>query len=224
MKKIAVIVAGGTGSRMGSLIPKQFLLLHGKPIIWYTLHTFLQSYDDMEIRLILPESAMKDGNKMVNEFQATKRISVIKGGETRFYSVKNGLETIKDESIIFVHDGVRCLVSKDLIKRCYEQAMLKGSAVPSVSSVDSIRLVEGNKNRMFPRDNVQIIQTPQTFKSTLLLPAFNQAFHDFFTDEASVVEYSGEEIHLIEGEYSNIKITRKADLILAEHILKNNSL
>lgn len=223
MKKFAVIVAGGMGQRMGNETPKQFLLLRNKPVLWYSINTFLSAYDDMQIILVLPLAHLESGVELRNSFANKDRIQIISGGVTRFHSVQNGLKAIKDKSVVFVHDAVRCLVSKDLIKNCFEQAVEKGSAVPAVAASDSIRITDGEKSVVADRNNVRMIQTPQTFTSEIILPAFEQEFNHAFTDEATVVEASGKEIFLIEGEYNNIKITRPIDLVIAEKILEERS-
>ena len=133
------------------------------------------------------------------------------------------MKSVNEPSVVFVHDGVRCLLSTDLIQRCYVQAVDKGSAIPAVAATDSIRLVDGDRHEVINRDAVRIIQTPQTFLSQILLPAFQQPYVDYFTDEATVVEANGEAVMLVEGEYENIKITRPADLIIAEQILAERS-
>lgn len=219
MKKYAVIVAGGTGKRMGAAMPKQFLLLNGKSLLWYSLDTFLRSYDDMQIILVLPSSSHNEGKKIIDDLNASARITITTGGETRFHSVQNGLALITEPAIVFVHDGVRCLVSSDLIKRCYEQAVEKGSAIPAVAATDSIRIVNGENHSVADRNKVRIIQTPQTFRSEILLTAFHTAYDASFTDEATVVEANGKKVFLIDGEYENIKITRPADLLVAEQII-----
>jgi 2-C-methyl-D-erythritol 4-phosphate cytidylyltransferase len=219
MKKYAVIVAGGSGQRMGAAMPKQFLLLAGKPLLWYSVSAFLESFDEMGIILVLPKDSIAEGEKIAAGLGATAKIQITEGGTTRFHSVQNGLALVKEPSIVFVHDGVRCLVTPSLIRRCYEQALEKGSAIPAVAATDSIRIVEGSNNTVADRNNVRIIQTPQTFKSNLLLPAFKTAYKDSFTDEATVAEAAGNAIYLIDGEYDNIKITRPADLLVAEKIL-----
>ncbi len=219
MKKYAVIVAGGSGQRMGTSIPKQFLLLQGKPLLWYSLQVFLQAFDDLQIILVVPADNLAEGEQLAKELDGDTRIRVITGGSTRFHSVQNGLACVTSPSIVFVHDGVRCLVSADLIRRCYTQALEKGSAIPAVAATDSIRVVEGTGHLVMDRSRVRIIQTPQTFQSELLLPAFQRDYTDSFTDEATVVEASGKEVFLIEGEYTNIKITRPVDLLVAERIL-----
>ena len=223
MKKFAVIVAGGIGQRMGVEMPKQFLLLRGKPVLWYTINTFLTAYDDMRVILVLPLAHLESGEELRNLFLNKDRIEIVSGGLTRFHSVQNGLKIIKERSVVFVHDGVRCLITKELIKNCYEQAIEKGNAVPAVASSDSIRITDGEQNYVADRDTVRLIQTPQTFLSDIILPAFEQEFSHAFTDEATVVEAVGHEIFLIEGEYNNLKITRPIDLLIAEKILEERS-
>ena len=219
MKKYAVIVAGGSGQRMGAAIPKQFLLLRGKPLLWYTLQSFLQSYDDMHIILVLPKENMAEGEQLIQDLQANQKITITPGGITRFHSVQNGLKLVTVPSVVFVHDGVRCLITRELIHRCYGQAVAKGSAIPVVTATDSIRIIEGDTHKVADRNQVRIIQTPQTFLSSILLPAFTTEYKDSFTDEATVVEASAQEVFLIEGDYENIKITRPADLLIADSIL-----
>jgi 2-C-methyl-D-erythritol 4-phosphate cytidylyltransferase len=220
MKKYAVIVAAGSGTRMGREIPKQFLSIADRPILFHTLDTFLSAYKDMELILVLPPKFMQWGVEIVKALPEPQRISLVEGGNTRFKSVKNGLALVKEHSVVFVHDGVRCLITGQLIHHCYEQAIVKGSAIPAVAATETVRLVEGENHRMINRNTVRLVQTPQTFLSTLLLKAFEGAEQDSFTDEASVVEASGEKVYLIEGEYTNIKITRPQDLAVAEQILK----
>ena len=123
MKKYAVIVAGGTGSRMGNTVPKQFLLLKNKPVLWYTVDTFLRAYDDVEIILVLPEQYIENGNTITTSFPGGNRIKIVTGGDTRFSSVQHGLKEVEENSVVFVHDAVRCLVSVPLIHRCYKQAL-----------------------------------------------------------------------------------------------------
>jgi 2-C-methyl-D-erythritol 4-phosphate cytidylyltransferase len=219
MKKFALIVAGGSGLRMGASSPKQFLLLKGKPLLRHTIDAFLDAYNDMQVILVLPKDYLEFGNTMIAEMVDKNRIQITIGGATRFHSVQNGLKLINETSIIFVHDGVRSLVSKTLIQQCFEQAVEKGSAIPAVAATDSIRQVNGEENSVANRNNIRIIQTPQTFKSDILLPAFNQGYEDKFTDEATVVEAFGTKVFLCEGDYNNIKITRPIDLLVAENIL-----
>jgi len=217
MKKTAVIVAGGSGIRMGTDVPKQFLHLKGKPIIWHTVQQFIYAYYDIQIVLVLPASYLQEAATYFDAAQLA-HIQFVEGGATRFESVKNGLQTVKEPGVIFVHDGVRCLVSSELIRKCYEEALIHGSAIPAVTATDSIRLISGESHHVVDRNLVKIIQTPQTFLSSVLLPAFEQPYQTSFTDEATVVEAAGHSVRLIEGEYSNLKITRPQDLIVAESL------
>jgi 2-C-methyl-D-erythritol 4-phosphate cytidylyltransferase len=221
MKKYAIIVAGGTGTRMGRPMPKQFLLLGDKPVLYYTLRTFLEAYADLNIVLVLPAEYSDIGKEIIDAYFDYSRIQVTFGGETRFHSVQNGLKLVDEESIIFVHDAVRCLITVNLIRLCYEHTLQMGSAVPVVRSKDSVRILneEGNDNEVLDRNKVVLVQTPQTFHSKILLPAFEIDYKERFTDEATVVEAFGLKISLVEGEEDNIKITRPVDLLIAEALL-----
>ena len=220
MRKYAVIVAAGSGSRMGKEIPKQFLEIAGRPLLYHTIDTFLSAYEDLQVILVLAHKYMQWGKDISRAFPEENRIMLVEGGTTRFQSVKNGLSHIHENSVVFVHDGVRCLITGQLIHRCFEQALIKGSAVPTVATTETVRILENGVHRMADRKNVRMVQTPQTFLSTILLDAFKAEEQEHFTDEASVVEYSGQPIHLIEGEFTNIKITRPQDLAMAEYIMK----
>jgi 2-C-methyl-D-erythritol 4-phosphate cytidylyltransferase len=225
MKKYAIIVAGGTGTRMGSTTPKQFLLLNDKPILYHTLKIFLEAYPDIQIILVLPEEFTDLGREIIDAYFDYSKIQITAGGDTRFESVKKGLALVDKESIVFVHDAVRCLVTTDLIHRCYENAVRIGSAVPAIRSKDSVRLLneEENDNEVVDRSKVVFVQTPQTFHSRILLPAFQIDYKERFTDEATVVEAFGLKIALVEGEENNIKITRPIDLLIAGNLLKERS-
>ena len=205
---------------MGTQVPKQFLLLHGKPVLWHTLEVFLRAYEDLDIILVAPEEHMDTARAMIYATRAPQRIRMVAGGSTRFYSVRNGLRPITEESIIFVHDGVRCLLSTALVQSCYDKALAHGSAIPVVDSKDSVRVVTGEDSMSVERSRVKLVQTPQTFLSSVLLPAYTQPYQESFTDEASVVEAHGGKIHLVDGESANIKITTPIDLVIAEHHLK----
>lgn len=221
-KKIAVIVAGGIGLRMGAEQPKQFLEIEGRPILIRTLDIFLRSYDDLEVVLVLPKEFLTSTQEMIRELPAADRIRCVAGGATRFQSVQSGLALVEVPSVVFVHDAVRCLLTIDLIQRCYAQTSQLGSAIPAIESKDSIRLLSGDKSQSIDRTQVRLIQTPQTFLSELLLPAFQTEYRIEFTDEASVVEANGQSVHLIEGEARNIKITHPDDLITASHWLRTD--
>lgn len=205
-------------------IPKQFLLLHDKPVLYYTVRAFLEAYPDMQIVLVLPEEYSDMGKEIIDAYFDYSRIQVTFGGETRFHSVQNGLKLVDSESIIFVHDAVRCLVSTELIQLCYEHTLQMGSAVPVIRSRDSMRFLneEGNDNEVIDRNKVVMIQTPQTFHSKILLPAFEIDYKERFTDEATVVESFGLKISLVEGDENNIKITRPVDLLIAQAVLEEN--
>ena len=219
MKKFAIIVAGGTGTRMNTSLPKQFLLLKGKPILFYTISAFLHAYDDCNIILVLPEDHVAAGQEIIDAFFDYKRIQITIGGRTRFHSVQNGLKLVDEDSVVFVHDAVRCLVTKALIHRCYDSVIESGSAVPVIESKDSLRIITAEGNESLDRNDVKLVQTPQAFYGKILLPAFNIDYKDKFTDEASVVEAFGLKISLVEGDDNNIKITRPLDLELAEKLL-----
>ena len=219
MKKVALIVAAGSGSRMNSEIPKQFLLLKNKPVLSYSIKAFLDAFEDIEIVLVLPEEHIAKGQEIIDGYFDSSKFRITAGGRTRFHSVQNGLAMIDEESIIFVHDGVRCFVTNELINRCYDAAVELGTAVPVVDSADSIRVITKNGNKIFDRNKVKLVQTPQTFHSGILLPAFAIDYKDQFTDEASVVEAFGIKINLVEGDKNNIKITTPLDLELAKILL-----
>ncbi len=219
MFKYAIIVAGGTGSRMGGTLPKQFMSLKDRPVLYYSLKTFLEAYDDLQIILVLPVAFIDMGQEIIDAYFEKDRIRITTGGDTRFQSVRNGLKMIDEESIIFVHDAVRCLASVNLIHRCYEVAMQTGSAIPVVLAKDSVRLISEDISEPVDRTKVVFVQTPQTFHSKILLAAYQIDYKDKFTDEATVVEAYGLKISLTEGEETNIKITRPLDLMIAEQYL-----
>ena len=207
---------------MKNSIPKQFLILQGKPVLFYTINSFLQAYHDLQIILVLPEEYIAAGQEIIDAFFDYSRIQISVGGRTRFHSVQNGLQLVNEESIVFVHDAVRCLVSVDLIHRCYDAAIENGSAIPVIGSKDSVRLITAEDNEALERSAVKLVQTPQTFHSKILLPAYQIDYKDKFTDEASVVEAFGLKVKLVTGEENNFKITIPVDLIIAEHLLSAN--
>jgi 2-C-methyl-D-erythritol 4-phosphate cytidylyltransferase len=219
MKKTAIIVAGGTGQRMGTTLPKQFLAIEGKSILLHTIDQFISAFSDINFVIVLPADYIHEGENIIASSGLSQSFLFVAGGDTRFQSVKNGLAQADPASIVFVHDAVRCLLTPDLIQRCYQQAVEKGSAIPAVSSTDTVRIIEGTKHHVVDRVNVMMIQTPQTFNAAILKKAFEQVYQPSFTDEANVLEASGKEVYLIEGEYENIKITRPLDLAIAEYIL-----
>lgn len=221
MKYYAIIVAGGSGSRMQSDIAKQFLLLNGKPILMHTLEAFANTELQPELLLVLNIHQHQYWEELCRRHSFTVKHSVIKGGDQRFHSVKNGLKAIKGKGIVAIHDAVRPLVSADLILRSFHAAETNGNAVAAVKATDSVRSIniEG-KTEALNRENLLMIQTPQTFAVELLRKAYQQPFRNEFTDDASVVEHSGYPIHVIEGNRENIKITYPEDLEIAAIFIK----
>lgn len=220
LTKYAVIVAGGKGVRMGSAVPKQFLPLAGKPVLHYTVRAFIDAYPDINLILVLPEEQLSYAQMLLQSFPERIDITIVAGGATRYHSVQNGLKAVTAGAVVFVHDGVRPMVSPQLIRNCYEQAIAKGSAIPAIPVPDSIRSVAGGDSQPVNREHLRIIQTPQTFLADIILPAFEQQYQVAFTDEATVVEAYGTKIYLIDGEQSNIKVTNPADMLIAESLLK----
>ena len=220
MKKYAIILAAGNGSRMNNPLPKQFHKIAGKPLLYYSIDAFLNAYDDLQLILVLPEEYLGAGQEIIDAFFDYKRVRLTVGGRTRFHSVQNGLKLVEEDSIVFVHDGVRCLLTKSLIHRCLGAVLHYGSAIPVVPSKDSVRIITEDGNEAVDREIVRLVQTPQAFYSKILLPAFNIDYKDKFTDEASVVEAFGLKTYLVEGEIDNIKITTPMDLVVAKRIIE----
>jgi len=222
--KTAIIVAGGTGARMGADKPKQFLLLNGQPVLWHTLVSFLQSYEDLDILLVLPEAHFSEGEKIIASLEKGRKIRLVKGGDTRWESVRNGLAHVTHHGLVLVHDGVRCLIQPDLIRNCAEWAFVHGSAIPVVPATDSIRMIEGEESKVADRNTIRLVQTPQTFEVDDLKEAFSLCRRNDFTDEAAVWEAAGRKVSLVDGAYDNIKITRPVDLLIAESVLQHRSM
>jgi len=213
-----IIVAGGSGKRMGGTLPKQFSLIGGKPILAHTINAFRKALPTSRIVVVLPAEHIAFWKNFSARFEVAKH-SVVEGGEERFHSARNGIEALSDAvDLIAVQDGVRPFASKELILRTVACAVEHGSAIPVVRAVDSYRMVEGDESHIIDRTPLRIVQTPQVFAAPILRAAYDTEFRKEFTDDASVVEYSGEKIALCEGEYSNIKITTPDDLIIAEAI------
>ncbi|MGL4631467.1 MAG: 2-C-methyl-D-erythritol 4-phosphate cytidylyltransferase [Leadbetterella sp.] len=222
IKKIAIIVAGGSGTRMGTDVPKQFLEIHGKPILVHTIEKFLL-IDNIKILLAIPQAHQEKWGKIQRVFfPQNSQIQVVIGGDTRFQSVKNALDSIKDKKgVVAVHDAVRPLVALEDIMKTYDSAIDYKAVVLAVPSKDSVRIVQTTgQNVQVDRTQVYCVQTPQTFDLEILKKAYLQEYKSIFTDDASVVESTGEHIHIVEGKYTNIKITTPEDLILAQSYLK----
>lgn len=222
MKEFVIIVAGGSGSRMKRDIPKQFLVVNNLPILMHTFNAFKRYSASLEIILVLPETQFSYWKELCIEYQFEKNFHLVAGGQTRFQSVKNGLESIQEEvALVAVHDGVRPIISNDIIANGFRAAQAKGTAVTSVSLKDSIREVaQTGHNIAKDRTNYRLIQTPQTFRIDWMRKAFSATYQTCFTDCASVLESVGYEINLIEGSYENIKITTPEDLEWAAVYLK----
>lgn len=217
--KYAIIVAGGSGSRMKSDIPKQFIEVRGIPILLHTLKRFKEADASIELVLVLPETQFEYWQLLLNKHEAlAKEVphTLVKGGNSRFQSGKNGLAAIGNDGLVAIHDGVRPFVSTTIILESFEVAQQKGTAVVSVPSKDSVRLIDETSNTAVDRSTVRLIQTPQTFLVSVIKKAFETEELSTFTDDASVAEAAGFTIHLIEGSYENIKITTPEDLLWAE--------
>ncbi|HTA26157.1 MAG TPA: 2-C-methyl-D-erythritol 4-phosphate cytidylyltransferase [Bacteroidia bacterium] len=219
-KRYALIMAGGSGMRMNSPVPKQFLKLDGKPILLHSINKFLDTDPNIEIILVLPKDYMKYWEALCAEYLFHKPIKIAESGETRFHSVKNGLELVTEEGIVAIHDAVRPLVSAKTILATYKAAEMYGNAVPAVPINDSIRQIESTRTIAVDRSRYCATQTPQCFRSDIIKKAYLQEYHYTFTDDAMVVEAMGENIHLVDGNAENIKITSPKDLAIAEVLLK----
>ena len=216
MKKYIIIVAGGKGLRMGGDIPKQFLLVCGKPVLMRTLEAF-HAYDaSMRLILVLPVSQQAYWKQLCEEYQFELVHEIANGGDTRFHSVKNGLALVEEDGLVGVHDGVRPFVSQEVISRCYEEAASLKAVIPVIGVVETVRHLTEEGSETVPRDQYKLVQTPQVFDVTLLRRAYQQEYTDLFTDDASVVEALGENVYLVEGNRENIKLTTPFDLKLAE--------
>ncbi len=216
-----IIVAGGSGNRFKSEIPKQFVELEGKPILMHSINAFYKFQKNMEIIVVLPEQQIDFWLSLCknNSFNIEHRI--VNGGKTRFESVKNGLDTVQlSQNLIAVHDGVRPLVSQKTIDRCFQKTQASGNAIPAILPVDSIRQVSAKSSSPIDRSKLRLIQTPQVFKIDILKKAYNQKYKESFTDDASVVEAMGYGIELVQGNRKNIKITNNIDLLIAKALVK----
>ncbi len=217
MKKIALIVAGGKGERMNADIPKQFLVLNDLPILMHTVNAFA----DFEKRiLVLPQSQIDNWNALCMQYKFNTKHTIVSGGINRFGSVKKGLKKVDEDSIVAIHDGVRPLVSKNLIKKLISVTKKGIGVVPVIPIKDSLRKIDGTKSQAVSRSNLYKVQTPQCFFSSTIKDAYNQNFSLFFTDDASVLESNGGKIFTVLGEKINLKITTKEDLSISEMFMR----
>lgn len=225
-----IIVAGGKGLRMGSDIPKQFLPVGGMPVLMHTIKRFRDYSEDMRIILVLPEAQQEYWHGLCKEYAFEVDYTLANGGETRFHSVKNGLNKIPQDAvgIVGVHDGVRPFPAFEVIDACYKTAAKAEAVIPVTPVVETLRKIEDghsgdNGSITVPRNEYKLVQTPQTFTISLLKEAYRQPYNDNFTDDASVVEALGKNITLVEGNRENIKITTPFDMIIAEALINNNA-
>lgn len=217
--RAVVIVAGGTGSRMHSEIPKQFLEIKGKPVIIWTIEKFLLFDPMMQIIVVLPESHLLFWQDLGERFSVAKSVITTSGGISRFHSVSNGLMLVDPESIVGIHDAVRPLVSLDTLERCYSEAEKNGSAIPVIDTEDSLRELSAEGSRIIDRNIIKRVQTPQVFIAKKIITAFESCLDQYPTDDASVYEAYYREINLVEGNKENLKITFPADIKCAETLL-----
>lgn len=220
MKKYVVIVAGGKGTRMKTAVPKQFIELAGKPVLMHTMNAFFSVYgDDISFIIVVPDTFRQKWEQLCKTYHYHLPHTIVSGGRERFFSVKNALAAIDADGVVAVHDGVRPAVSTGVIRRCFETAATKGNAVPAVTVTESMRRRITGTTMAVKREEYLLIQTPQTFRTEILKNAYETEYQEYFTDDASVVEHSGEVIHLVEGNKENIKVTSPDDLLFAEWLL-----
>ncbi len=219
MKKVMVIVAGGSGSRMNSEVPKQFIELNGLPILMHTLNRFRDYDSNIELILVLPKDQTEYWKELCNTHQFTIDCKLATGGNTRFESVKNGLAMIEDDCLVGVHDGVRPFVSNETLDSCFFVAQLHGAAIPVTDSIESIRMLTEEGSKSVDRQRYKMVQTPQVFRFIKLRDCYNQPYENSFTDDASVYEKAGYKIYLAQGNRENIKITTPMDLLIGEALL-----
>ncbi len=218
-KRSVVIVAGGKGLRVGGELPKQFLPIGGKPMLMRTIEAFHDFDKEMKFVVVLPEEFWQLWMELLHEHNFAVAHSVVAGGETRFHSVRNGLQLIEDFETVGIHDAARPFVSAEVIERCYRESEDFGCGIiPVVEEVNSIRVLTGYESKPFDRSKIRIVQTPQVFPAALLKNAYNAPYQDSFTDDASVAESEGVQVKLTTGNEMNIKVTSSFDLMLADFI------
>lgn len=219
MNDYLLLVAGGSGTRMGSELPKQFINVAGYPVIYHTIQKFLTAEKNMNIIIAIHPQWVNEMNSVVKEYFPEATIHFVKGGETRFHSVQNGLKEINGDGIVLIHDAARPCVSVDTITRCIVHAQKHGNAIPVVPVSESLRRIEKNKSVPVNREEYRIVQTPQCFSIPLIKKAFDTDYDISFTDDATVFERAGNTLNLVEGNPENIKITVASDLKMAEYLL-----
>jgi 2-C-methyl-D-erythritol 4-phosphate cytidylyltransferase len=225
LKKFAIVVAGGSGSRMNNSVPKQFLHVHNKPIIAYTIENFINAIPDINLIIVLPKVHFDLFDTIKNEFLGTNSLIIAEGGETRFHSVQNGLNAIGDTSgKVLVHDAVRPMASSKLIINLFDELDRHNAVIPVIKMKNSLRKLnaDGSSNSVDRNQFIQV-QTPQAFDLELIKKAYHQDYRESFTDDASIAESAGNPVYLIQGEENNIKITDPGDLKLAICLLQGRN-
>ena len=223
MNLYALIVAGGAGKRMGTDIPKQFLELAGKPVLMHSIERFRRFDNTIGIIVVIPENQFVLWENLREKHSFSVSHTLVKGGSSRFFSVKNGLQEVEDNAIVAIHDGVRPLVSTNTIIRCFRAAEEFGNGIPVINMSDSVRMITEQGNIPVNRHSLRIIQTPQVFNARLIKKAYLRDFSPEITDDAMLLEKTGEMIHLVEGNRENIKITNPEDLVIAGALINTIS-
>jgi len=218
-KKYAIIVAGGSGTRLKSKLPKQYLEIGGKPILRHTLEKFLALPFKVELIIVVASDMKGYWKEYCEKNLFLDKYYLPSGGMTRFHSVANALKYVEDNSVVAVHDGVRPFVTTEFLEKMYEEGERTGAAIPAVSPADSVREVCDGDSYPLVRDNVRLIQTPQVFRSEILKASYKLPYTDKFTDDASVVEAAGFKVSLVDGLKYNIKITTPDDFKIAQTLL-----
>lgn len=224
MQLYALIVAGGSGKRMGADVPKQFLELAGRPVLMHTIERFKAFDQSIEIITVLPENQLRHWAELQEQYSFRITQTLVKGGSARFHSVKNGLEFITDQGFVAIHDGVRPFVSIDTIKRCFDAAFKSGNAIPVIPPADSMRMLNEQESTPVDRHRIRMVQTPQVFDTVLIKNAYRQKYRPEFTDDATVFEMNGGKITLVEGNRENLKITNPEDLLISKAFLSDPGL
>ncbi len=218
-EKSVVIVAGGSGVRMGVSTPKQFLLLQSKPVLLHTIEKFFNYDNDIEIVVVLPKAHIDTWITMCENYSINIRHKIVDGGIERFFSVRNGLSSLSNPKWVAIHDGVRPVVSANLIDRCFKTVISNNSAIPVINPSETVRFGSLQDSKTILRDNVFLVQTPQVFNYELIKKAYEVDYNSSFTDDASVYEHSGNKVFMVEGEPTNVKITKKSDIEFCNFLL-----
>ena len=220
MEKYVLIVAGGKGLRMKSELPKQFIEINNKPVLMHTFDAFSSIGNINHFILVLATEYIGYWEELCERHHFKTEHIVIEGGPKRYHSVKKGLSLIPTNSLVAIHDAARPFISKSIIDNGFDVAARKGNAIPAVAINESIRKISGSLSKSVNRERFKIVQTPQFFQSAKIKKAYEQAFNEKFTDDANILESSGKQVCLIEGDIKNIKITHPEDLVYAESLLK----